>query len=182
MADNDAMQQRMKEIEANSELRLLRSENNDVPLADDNRHIQQYLVYTDFQFDNKMQKTNSIFVYTPWMNLDSQGRTRTDFQNQLLFEYNGWEKKAHITVLETLGSASQLAFFDYQNHGLAQLSLRALIRLAQRMDVTTIDAALSSFDGEDDFKRIKNLFTKVGFTVADENKDLGIAKFIYQFD
>ena len=50
------------------------------------------------------------------------------------------------------------------------------------MDITTIDAALSSFDGEDDFKRIKNLFTKVGFIVADENKDLGIAKFIYQFD
>lgn len=178
MVDAEPLQQRMKEIEANSDLRLLRSENNDVPLVDD--HIQQYLVYTDFQLDQRMQKTNSIFVYTPWMNLDSQGRTRTDFQNQLLFEYNGWEKKMHITVLETLGSASQLAFFDYQNHGLSQLSLQALIKLAQRTDVKTIDATLSSFDGEDDYKRIKNLFTKVGFTVDNENKDLGIAKFIYQ--
>ncbi|WP_125608440.1 hypothetical protein [Lapidilactobacillus bayanensis] len=180
MVDSDALQQRMKEIEANPELRLLRSENNDVPLTKDGQHIQQYAVYTDFQFDKKMQKTNSIFVYTPWRNLDSQGRTRTDFQNQLLFEYNGWEKKIHITVLETLGSASQLAFFDYQNHGLAQLSLQSLIRLAQRTDVVTIDAALSSFDGEDDFDRIKNLFTKAGFTVLSENTALGVAKFLYQ--
>ncbi|MFD1465804.1 hypothetical protein ACFQ4L_06995 [Lapidilactobacillus mulanensis] len=180
MADVDALQKRMKEIETSLQLRLMRSANNDVPLID--QHIQQYLVYTDFKIDQIKEKTNSIFVYTPWMNLDSQGRIRTDFQNQLLFDYNGWDHSMHIAVLETLGAASQLAFFDYQNHGLAQLSLQALIKLAERTEVQTIDASLSSFDGGDDFKRIIYLFEKIGFEVVNQDEAKGVARFEYSLN
>lgn len=179
MADVDILKKRMKEIEATPQLRLMRSADNEEPLVD--QHIQQYLVYTDFKADQVKEKTNSIFVYTPWMNLDSQGRTRTDFQNQLLFDYNGWENSIHITVLETLGAASQLAFFDYQNHGLAQLSLQALIKLAERNNVERITASLSSFDGENDFARISYLFKKVGFTVVNAEPDKGVAQLEYNF-
>ena len=116
------------------------------------------------------------------MNLDSQGRIRTDFQNQLLFDYDGWQKQIHIAVLETLGAASKLAFFDYQNHGLAQLSLAALIKLARRLEIKKIDASLSSFDGGDDFQRIIYLYQKAGFTVVQQDLTKGLATFEYELD
>lgn len=180
MAEMDSFQHRLKELENNPELRVMRSTNNDLPLVD--QHLEQYIVYTDFQFDQRREKTNSIFVYTPWMNLDSQGRIRTDFQNQLLFDYDGWQKQIHIAVLETLGAASKLAFFDYQNHGLAQLSMGALIKLAQRLEVTSINASLSSFDGGDDFQRINYLYQKLGFQVKQQDLTRGLATFEYHLD
>lgn len=180
MVTSDPFQQRLQALEENPELKVLRSANDEMPLQ--GQQIQQYIVYTDFHHDQHMEKTNSIFVYTPWMNTDSQGRSRTDFQNQLLFDYDGWQHQIHIAVLETLGAASKLAFFDYQNHGLAQLSLRALIKLAQRLDVQTIDASLSSFDGGDDGQRIIDLFEKCGFRANNQDLSKGIATFVYHVE
>ncbi|WP_125768144.1 GNAT family protein [Lapidilactobacillus wuchangensis] len=180
MTVNDPFQQRMQVLNESSELKVLRSANSEEPLHD--QQIQQYIVYTDFHHDQRMAKTNSIFVYTPWMNTDSQGRPRTDFQNQLLFDYDGWQKQIHIAVLETLGAASKLAFFDYQNHGLAKLSLQSLIKLAQRLSVKTIDASLSSFDGGDDGQRVIKLFEECGFTANNQDLTKGIATFVYQLE
>lgn len=178
MANSNSFQRRLQELEKSSEFRVLRSANNQTPLVD--QRLEQYIVYTDFQFDQRMKKTNSIFVYTPWMNVDSQGRSRTDYQNQLLFDYDGWQHTIHITVLETLGAASRLAFFDYQDRGLARLSLEALLKLARRLNVDTVTASLSSFDGDKDFQRVVDLYKAAGFQVSQADADHGLAKFTFR--
>ena len=91
----------------------------------------QYIVYTDYKA-NSSQTRFTISVYTPFENVDKYGHSKADFQSQLLVDVNRWSQRMHITVLETLGSESRLAFYDFQNMGLAQLALKAFVNLASR--------------------------------------------------
>lgn len=163
---------RLKAVEADPELRVLKT--MDQPQVDIHDQVTQYIVYTNFKPNLKKKQTASIFVYTPMENIDHYRNNKVDFQSQLLFEYDPWDKKIHISVLETLGAASRLAFFDYQNHGLAQLALQALIRLAKKNEIASINGMLSSFDG-DDWDRVNHLFTKFNFETLALNKDKGLA-------
>ncbi len=81
----------------------------------------------------------------------------------------------HITVLETLGSESRLAFFDYQNHGLAQLALHSLLNLANKLNVKTISGNISSFDKEK-FAKIVHIFEKFEFDVTIKDAEHGIGR------
>lgn len=163
---------RLKSVETDPELRVLKT--MDQAQVDIHDQASQYIVYTNFQANLKKKQTASIFVYTPMENIDHYRNNKVDFQCQLLFEYDPWDKKIHISVLETLGAASRLAFFDYQNHGLAQLALQALIRLAKKNEIASIDGMLSSFDG-DDWDRVNHLFEKFNFETVALNKDKGLA-------
>lgn len=164
---------RMALIEDNPHYTILASMNK--PMADDATRVTQYIVYTDFKNDGQKQKTSSIFVYTPYANVDKYGHSKADFQAQLLFELNEWEQQVHITVLETLGSESRLAFFDYQNLGLAQLALQSLINLSNKLGVKTITGNISSFDKEK-FAKIVHIFKKFTFDVDVKDSEHGIGK------
>ncbi|MFD1484743.1 hypothetical protein ACFQ5J_05820 [Lacticaseibacillus baoqingensis] len=138
------------------------------------KQATQYIVYTDFKPDNQQQKSFTVSVYTPFENVDKYGHSKADYQSQLLFDVNHWENKMHITVLETLGSESRLAFFDFQNMGLAQLALKAFINLARKADIAMIDGNISSFD-KDNFAKLQHIFEKYQFDlhVADPNQGIG---------
>ena len=125
-----AYHKRLAAIEADPQLTVLSSMNQ--PQESDQNDVRQYIVFTDFKADEQKQKTNSIYVYTPFENVDKYGHSKADYQAQLLFETNRWDNVMHITVLETLGSESRLAFYDFENLGLAQLALKAFLNLAMR--------------------------------------------------
>lgn len=164
---------RMALIEDNPQYTILASMNK--PMVEGATRVTQYIVYTDFKNDGQKEKTSSIFVYTPYANVDKYGHSKADFQAQLLFELNDWDKQIHITVLETLGSESRLAFFDYQNLGLAQLALQSLLNLANKLGVQTISGNISSFDKEK-FDKIVYIFNKFTFDVKVINPTHGIGK------
>ncbi|WP_155287154.1 hypothetical protein [Lacticaseibacillus zhaodongensis] len=164
---------RMALIEADPQYTVLASMNK--PMADGATKVTQYIVYTDFKNEGQKERTSSIFVYTPYANVDKYGHSKADFQAQLLFELNQWNDVIHITVLETLGSESRLAFFDYQNLGLAQLALRSLLNLANKLGVGTIDGNISSFDKEK-FAKIVHIFEKFTFKVTIMDAEHGIGK------
>ncbi|WP_416354196.1 hypothetical protein ACNAN0_11225 [Agrilactobacillus fermenti] len=172
-----AYETRLKAIEQDPSLTIL--ETMDQPQTDPKDKVTQYIVYTDFTGTSKTSKTASIYVYTPLENIDHYHNNKVEYQNQLLFEYDPWDKKMHISVLETLGAASKLAFFDYQNHGLAELALQTLIKLAKKHEIQAIDGMLSSFDG-DDWDRVNHLFGKFDFTTLASDKQRGIA--IYKLE
>ncbi|MFD1671834.1 hypothetical protein ACFQ5M_07000 [Agrilactobacillus yilanensis] len=167
-----AFETRLKAIEADPNLTVLKT--MDQPQSDIHGQVTQYIVYTNFKASLKKQQTASIFVYTPLENIDHYRNNKVDYQSQLLFEYDPWDKKIHISVLETLGAASRLAFFDYQNHGLAQLAVQALIKIAKKNEITSINGMLSSFDG-DDWDRVNHLFDKFSFETLAADKDRGLA-------
>ncbi|WP_127850114.1 hypothetical protein [Lacticaseibacillus hulanensis] len=164
---------RLEMIEDDQQYTVLASMNK--PMADGAKIVTQYIVYTDFKKDGQKVKTSSIFVYTPFANIDKYGHSKADFQAQLLFELNEWNDAMHITVLETLGSESRLAFFDYQNYGLAQLALRSLLNLANKLSVKTIEGNISSFDKEK-FAKIVHIFEKFNFTVTVKDAEHGIGR------
>ncbi len=164
---------RLAIIEDDPQYTILASMNK--PMGDDAERVTQYIVYTDFKKDGQKVKTSSIYVYTPYSNVDKYGHSKADFQAQLLFELNEWDATMHITVLETLGSESRLAFFDYQNYGLAQLALRSLLNLANKLGVKTIDGNISSFDKEK-FAKIIHIFEKFSFDVTIKDADHGIGR------
>lgn len=172
---------RMALIEADPNYTILASMNK--PMDENTERATQYIVYTDFKNDGQKEKTSSIFVYTPYANMDKYGHSKADFQAQLLFELNAWDKLMHITVLETLGSESRLAFFDYQNYGLAQLALRSLLNLATKLGVQTITGNISSFDKEK-FDKIVYVFNKFTFevTVIDQEHGIGRVHKVLQID
>lgn len=172
-----AFETRLKTIEADPDLTVLKT--MDQVQTEPHEKVTQYIVYTDFKTDSTKQQTASIFVYTPLENIDHYKNNKVDFQSQLLFEYDPWDQKIHISVLETLGAASKLAFFDYQNRGLAQLALQALIRIAKKNGIASINGMLSSFDG-DDWDRVNHLFTKFDFVRLAADKDRGVA--IYRLE
>lgn len=121
--ENDqAYARKLAQIEANENLTILSSMNQ----VNDEK-VKQYIVYTDYRENGQQESTSSIFVYTPYANVDRFGHSTVDFQTQLLFETNKWKKEMHITVLETLGAASRLAVYDFQNLGLAQLAVKASV-------------------------------------------------------
>jgi hypothetical protein len=164
---------RLSMIEDDPQFTVLASMNK--PMDEGSTHVTQYIVYTDFKKDGQKVKTSSIFVYTPYANIDKYGHSKADFQAQLLFELNEWEGSMHITVLETLGSESRLAFFDYQNLGLAQLALKSLMSLANKLGVKTIDGNISSFDKEK-FAKIVHIYKKFDFDVAVKDEEHGIGR------
>ncbi|KRK75971.1 hypothetical protein FC16_GL000343 [Loigolactobacillus coryniformis subsp. torquens DSM 20004 = KCTC 3535] len=168
-----AYQERLAAIEANSRLTIL---DKVVDYSADSQPVTPYIVYTDFNRAQLNEKSSSIFVYTAYENVDKYGHSKTDYQNELLFEYDAWAKAIHITVLETLGAESQLAFYDFQNHGLAQLSLRYLLKIARANQVVKIDGNVSSFDGES-LKKVMALFEKFGFEFKIQNAQQGLASF-----
>ncbi|KRO17208.1 hypothetical protein [Lacticaseibacillus saniviri] len=163
---------RLAAIEKDSAYTILSSMNQ--PMADDATKATQYIVYTDFKFDQQQQKTNSIFVYTPFANVDKYGHSKADYQSQLLFETNKWTNEIHITVLETLGSESRLAFYDFQNLGLAQLALKSFMNLANKIEIHVVKGNLSSFD-KDNFAKLTHIFSKFDFdvTITDETHGTG---------
>lgn len=154
-------------IEANSQLTVLSSMNHQT--ADS---MQQYIVYTDYKADFQQQKTNSIFVYTPFANVDKFGHDKVDYQAQLLFETNLYKKQIHITVVETLGAESRLAFYDFQNLGLAQLALKALINLAKKESIATISGNISTFD-HNCFEKMQHILQKNQFEVELKTSSTG---------
>jgi hypothetical protein len=166
-------QKRLAMIEDNPQYTVLASMNQ--PMTDGDERVTQYIVYTDIKRDDQKRKTASIFVYTPYKNVDKYGHSKADYQSQLLFELNIWDHAVHITVLETLGSESRLAFFDYQNLGLAQLAVTALLNLIKKYDVQEVDGNISSFD-RDKFEKITHIFDKFGFTVTTMDAEHGIGK------
>lgn len=135
--------------------------------------ISQYVVYTDFKPQVDSIKCYSIFVYSPFANANKQGYPKANFQSQLLFETNVWEKKLHLTLLETLGSESHLAFYDFQNMGLAQIALRSFINLAVRNEYRLIEGNITTFDVTS-FDKIKHILNKEKFVVnANDNNYTG---------
>lgn len=164
---------RMALIEEDPQYTVLASMNK--PMAPGAERVTQYIVYTDFKNDGQKQKTSSIYVYTPYANIDKYGHSKADFQAQLLFELNQWDDVMHITVLETLGSESRLAFFDYQNLGLAQLALQSLLNMANKFGVKRIDGNISSFDKEK-FAKIVHIFEKFTFNVTIMDAEHGIGR------
>lgn len=164
---------RVAAIEKDPGLMILSSMNQPQPA--DQKKATQYVVYTDFQQKKERQNSFSIWVYTPFENVDKYDHSKADFQAQLLFDLNRWQNSAHITVLETLGSESRLAFYDFQNMGLAQLALKAFINLIKKSAVTTVDGNISSFD-RDNFAKLQHIFEKFGFTFHVADADQGIAK------
>lgn len=175
--DDGLFEQRMLTIEQNPHYRVLRSANVRAKVE---HKITQYIVYTDFIKYEGQQKTASIFVYTPWQNSNAHGKELTDYQTQLLFDYNGWDQSIHIVVLETLGAASKLAFYDYQNYGLATLAVSALIKLARRLNVKTITCAVSSFDGANQWDCVCHIFEKAGFVLQQTSSQVKNGQFTLQ--
>lgn len=173
-----AFETRLKTIEADPNLIVLTT--MDQPQLNDKDKVSQYIVYTNFKPGLKKQQTAAIFVYTPLENIDHYQNNKVDYQSELLFEFDPWDKKIHISVLETLGAASKLAFYDYQNHGLAQMALQALIKIAKKHEIETIDGMLSSFDG-DDWDRVNHLFGKFDFATIAADKTRGVAIYRLQF-
>lgn len=158
--ENDqAYARKLAQIEANENLTILSSMNQ----VNDEK-VKQYIVYTDYRENGQQESTSSIFVYTPYANVDRFGHSTVDFQTQLLFETNKWKKEMHITVLETLGAASRLAVYDFQNLGLAQLAVKAFCNLANKLEIETIDGNISTFD-RDDFKKVAHILEKYEFEV-----------------
>nr|WP_125549576.1 hypothetical protein [Loigolactobacillus zhaoyuanensis] len=168
-----AYQERLAAIEANSKLTIL---DTVVDYNADSQPVTPYIVYTDFNRAEINEKSSSIFVYTAYENVDKYGHSKTDYQNELLFEYDAWAKSMHITVLETLGAESQLAFYDFQNHGLAQLALTHLLKIARHNKVQKIGGNVSSFDGEG-LKKVMTLFEKFDFKFNVQNAQQGLASF-----
>ncbi|MFD0896960.1 hypothetical protein [Loigolactobacillus binensis] len=168
-----AYQERLTAIEANSKLTIL---DKVVDYRKDSQPVTPYIVYTDFDRAQINEKSSSIFVYTAYENVDKYGHSKTDYQNELLFEYDAWAKAIHITVLETLGAESQLAFYDFQNHGLAQLALTYLLKIARKNNVHKITGNVSSFDGES-LKQVMTLFEKFDFKFKIQNGQQGLASF-----
>ncbi|WP_125705454.1 hypothetical protein [Lacticaseibacillus daqingensis] len=166
---------RLAAIEKDPQYTILSSMNR--PQASGEHQATQYIVYTDYKPDNLKRNSFTISVYTPFENVDKYGHSKADFQSQLLFDLNRWENSMHITVLETLGSESRLAFYDFQNMGLSQLALKAFINLAKKVDVAQIDGNLSSFDREN-FAKLQHIFTKFAFTLKIADSDQGIGKIL----
>ncbi|KRN25602.1 hypothetical protein [Lacticaseibacillus camelliae] len=168
---DDIYAKRLAAIEKDPALTILSSMNQ--PQVEGAK-ATQYIVYTDYQA-NARKSSFTISVYTPFENVDKYGHSKADFQAQLLFDLNAWQKAMHITVLETLGSESRLAFYDFQDMGLAQLALKAFLNLANKADVEKIDGNISSFDKEN-FDKLAHIFRKFGFTVKVSDAAQGIAK------
>ena len=168
-----AYNKRLAAIEADPRLTVLSSMNQPQDAAQ--KKVSQYIVFTDFKFDEQKQKTNSIYVYTTFENVDKYGHSKADYQSQLLFETNRWDNGMHITVLETLGSESRLAFYDFENMGLAQLALKAFINLATKADIAQVDGTISSFD-KVNLTKLRHIFTKFGFTIKLTDPQTGIGK------
>ncbi|MFC6170518.1 hypothetical protein [Loigolactobacillus jiayinensis] len=168
-----AYQERLAAIKADARLTIL---DTVVDYDVDSQPVTPYIVYTDFNRAQINEKSSSIFVYTAYENVDKYGHSKTDYQNELLFEYNAWKKAIHITVLETLGAESQLAFYDFQNHGLAQLALKYLLKIAHKNQVEKIDGNVSSFDGES-LKQVMALFAKFDFKFKVQDAQQGLASF-----
>ncbi|MFD1440350.1 hypothetical protein [Lacticaseibacillus hegangensis] len=168
---DDIYAKRLAAIEKDEALTILSSMNQPQVAGE---KASQYIVYTDYQA-NSRKSSFTISVYTPFENVDKYGHSKADYQAQLLFDLNAWQKTMHITVLETLGSESRLAFYDFQNMGLAQLALKAFLNLANKADVDTIDGNISSFDKEN-FEKLDHIFRKFGFTVNVADATQGIAK------
>ncbi|WP_262316039.1 GNAT family N-acetyltransferase [Lacticaseibacillus parakribbianus] len=164
---------RLAAIEKDPQFTILSSMNR--PQADGETKATQYIVYTDYKLEDKKRNSFTVSVYTPFENVDKYGHSKADFQSQLLFDLNRWQATMHITVLETLGSESRLAFYDFQNMGLATLALKAFINLAKKAGVKTIDGNLSSFD-RDNFAKLTHLFEKFGFAVTVMDAEQGIGK------
>ncbi|KRN28241.1 hypothetical protein IV38_GL001695 [Lactobacillus selangorensis] len=164
---DQAFAKKLAALEKNDNLTILASMNQPY---DGSGKMTQYVVYTDYQNDDRQQKTNSIFVYTPYENIDKYGHSKSDFQCQLLFELNHWDHTLHITVLETLGAESRLAFYDFQNLGLAQLALQALLNLARKGQSEVINGYISSFDA-DNLAKARHIFEKFAFTVTVEKHE-----------
>nr|SFZ88435.1 FIG00743435: hypothetical protein [Loigolactobacillus rennini] len=167
-----AYQERLTAIKANSDLTIL---DMDSTYRAKSQPVTPYIVYTDFDRAQN-EKSSSIFVYTAYENVDKYGHSKTDYQNELLFNYDVWSKTIHITVLETLGAESQLAFYDFQNHGLAQLALSHLIQVARQKQVKAIDGNVSSFDG-DSLKKVMALYQKFNFDFKVQDQQQGLASF-----
>lgn len=168
-----AYHKRLAAIEADPQLTVLSSMNQ--PQESDQNDVRQYIVFTDFKADEQKQKTNSIYVYTPFENVDKYGHSKADYQAQLLFETNRWDNVMHITVLETLGSESRLAFYDFENLGLAQLALKAFLNLAMKANVALVDGTISSFD-KVNLAKLRHIFTKFGFNLKLTDPKTGIGK------
>ena len=64
-----AYNKRLAAIEADPRLTVLSSMNQPQDAAQ--KKVSQYIVFTDFKFDEQKQKTNSIYVYTPFENVDN---------------------------------------------------------------------------------------------------------------
>ena len=58
-----AYNKRLAAIEADPRLTVLSSMNQPQDAAQ--KKVSQYIVFTDFKFDEQKQKTNSIYVYKP---------------------------------------------------------------------------------------------------------------------
>ncbi|WP_225047737.1 hypothetical protein [Lacticaseibacillus kribbianus] len=164
---------RLAAIEKDPQFTILSSMNR--PQAPGETTATQYIVYTDYKLEDKKRSSFTVSVYTPFENVDKYGHSKADFQSQLLFDLNRWQNTMHITVLETLGSESRLAFYDFQNMGLATLALKAFINLAKKAGITTIDGNLSSFD-RDNFKKLTHLFSKFDFDITVMDSAQGIGK------
>ncbi|WP_436667627.1 hypothetical protein [Latilactobacillus sakei] len=166
--ENDqAFARKLAQIEADSSLTILSSMNR----ANDEK-VNQYIVYTDYQ-EGSQQTANSIFVYTPYANVDKFGHSKVEFQAQLLFETNKWKKQMHITVLETLGAETRLAVYDFQNLGLAQLAVKAFCNLANRLEIDQIDGNISTFNQES-FNKVAHILKKYHFEIhAEPNQAAG---------
>lgn len=161
-SENDqALARKLAQIEADTSLTILSSMNRK-----NDEKVNQYIVYTDYQ-EGSQQTTNSIFVYTPYANVDKFGHSKVEFQAQLLFETNKWKKQMHITVLETLGAETRLAVYDFQNLGLAQLAVKAFCNLANRAEIDQIDGNISTFDRES-FNKVTHILKKYEFEVNAE--------------
>lgn len=163
---------RMAAIEKDPQLTILSSMNQPQPNAESK--ATQYIVYTDFKPDQQ-QKSFTVSVYTPFENVDKYGHSKAEYQSQLLFDVDHWANKMHITVLETLGSESRLAFYDFQNMGLAQLALKAFVNLARKTGIALIDGNISSFD-KDNYAKLQHIFEKYQFEFQVTDATQGIGK------
>lgn len=168
---DQAYTKRLAAIEANTDYTVLSSMNQ----PQTGEKVTQYIVYTDYRPDQTLRTSFSIFVYTPFENVDKYGHSKAEYQAQLLFEIDRWQAKMHITVLETLGSETRLAFYDFQNMGLAQLGLKAFVNLAKKAAMHLIEGNISSFDKEDSGK-LQHLFEKFGFSFTADENIKGIAR------
>lgn len=167
---------RIKGIRENPALQALAQ--LDEPSSNEPR-VTQYVAYTDFTTAESKRQTASIYVFTPYMNLDAHQHPIVEYQTQLMFHFDPWTKSIHVSVLETLGAASKLAFFDYQNHGLATVALQALIGLGRKNGFHNIDGVVSSFDGHDDLLRISDVLQRVGFTVQTDPENPHVGEYSY---
>ena len=165
---------RLATIEKDPQLTILSSMNQ--PRTNADSKASQYIVYTDYK-PERQRNSFTVSVYTPFENVDKYGHSKAEYQSQLLFDVDRWANKMHITVLETLGSESRLAFYDFQNMGLAQLALKAFVNLARKAEVALIDGNISSFDKEN-YAKLRHIFEKYQFEfhVADEAQGIGKIK------